>query len=76
MLESILTLKGATVLDKKQQAQINGGLTCTLNFVWAGQSMSHTSDNWPNEQTAADNCAALLSGGATSCGYSCSDDIP
>lgn len=84
MLNNILNLGGVTVLDKKQQKQVNGGTMaqeCTFTYVdaWTGDSHTVTSGRYPDgeagsSQANSDCVDMIVSGGASSCRYNCSWD--
>lgn len=81
MLNNILNLDGVTVLDKKQQKKVNGGMmgVCRLTTITNGNSETSyifgLSDSGDSQEAQGQNaCGTLLSAGADRCFYNCSHD--
>ena len=79
MLSKISNLDGVSVLNKKEQATVNGGLqTCRITTSYLGFSMTFEtvfSDGPAGSGEANDYCVDIIvSGNASSCGYDCEYD--
>ncbi|TXD50053.1 hypothetical protein [Polaribacter sp. IC073] len=79
MLNNILNLDGVTVLDKKQQKEVNGGGGCRLTTFTNGVRdtyliMGMAEDEGTQTAGAHNACGDLLNGGADRCFYDCTHD--
>ncbi len=80
MLNNILNLEGVTVLDKKQQKEINGGGKCRITTFTdgvrddVGVIALLPDDAYSQEFYGNQACLREIANGADRCFYDCSHD--